>query len=293
LLDDLDSFVGDQEEPFGSTSIYAQWRVMRAAREAGVIVLLDGQGADELFAGYPGTVGWILRSLGPRVALRELIGDRGLADDLAIAYFSQRAPRALVRRYRLQHASPYVTADVAHEAAAEAELAPEGVRDGSALRRELCRQAFSTSLPHLCRYADRDSMAHSVEVRLPFLDRRVADFALSLSPRLVFDDGVTKRLLRDTLRGLVPDMILDRREKVGYETPEEAWFGMPGVRARFGEILLDPATASSGRYDIGAVEQDLSNGAWRDLRAVWRAVNVELWLRVTVRAGAQAEVARP
>ena len=62
--------VSAQEEPFGSTSIYAQWCVMRAARDAGVTVLLDGQGADEIFGGYPGSNGWALRSMGPRRASR-------------------------------------------------------------------------------------------------------------------------------------------------------------------------------------------------------------------------------
>jgi asparagine synthase (glutamine-hydrolysing) len=279
LLEDLELLVRDQQEPFGGTSIYAQWRVMRAAREAGVTVLLDGQGGDELFGGYSGVAGWALRSAGPRSALRALLADRGIAGDLAIAYAVGRTPRALARHHRMRRASPYVRREIAHEAAALDRLPADWKHTGSPLRRELLVQAFRSSLPNLCRYGDRNSMAHSVEMRMPFLDRRVAEFALSLPPSMVFDKGVTKRVLRAALRGLVPDAVLDRREKVGYETPERAWFDDPGGRAQIARIVLDPSVRASGRYDVAALERDYAAGAWSDAGALWRVLNVELWLR--------------
>jgi asparagine synthase (glutamine-hydrolysing) len=283
LLDDLQELVRDQEEPFGSTSIYAQWRVMRAARRAGVIVLLDGQGADELFGGYVGTAGWALRTAGPRAALLAVAKDPSLAESLAIAYSAGRAPRALVRRHRLRRASPYVTRLLAYEAVDSEELPFDRGGNGSPLRRTLVEQAFRTSLPTLCRYADRNSMAHSVEVRLPFLDRRIAEFALSLPARLVYHNGITKLALREALRGLVPDGVLDRREKIGYETPEQTWFNEPDARMCLAEIVLDPSLRASRRYDDAAFERDLAAGAWRDVGALWRAVNVELWLQSVAR----------
>ncbi len=279
LLGDLQALVRDQEEPFPSTSIYAQWRVMRAAREAGVVVLLDGQGADELFGGYLGNEGLALRAAGHRAALRAVVRDPAIARDLVIAYGSEHVPQGLVRRHRLGRASPYVARTLAQDSAELAPMPANWTEDGSPLRRELHRQAFRTSLPNLCRYADRDSMAHSMEVRMPFLDRRVVEFAFSLPAGLVVGDGVTKRALRNALRGLVPDGILDRREKVGYETPETRWFNMPVARAGLSEIVLDPGLRASGRYDVGAFEQDLAAGAWRNISALWRVVSVELWLR--------------
>jgi asparagine synthase (glutamine-hydrolysing) len=154
------------------------------------------------------------------------------------------------------------------------------------------RQSFLTSLPVLCRYADRDSMAHSVEVRLPFLDRRIAEFAFSLPARLLSHDNVTKLALRTAVRGLVPDRILDRREKVGYETPEQKWFNMPAARARLAEIVLDPSMRASGRYDASVLEHDVNVGAWHDVHALWRVVNVELWLRsLAIRPDLAAKVA--
>jgi asparagine synthase (glutamine-hydrolysing) len=281
LLDDLETLVRDQEEPFTGTSVYAQWRVMRAAREAGVVVLLDGQGADELFGGYLGTGSWALRAAGPRSALRALAGNPAIAKDLAVAYTAGRAPQALARRHRLHRASPYVSRASAQAAAGAAQPAQADwlAEEDSPLRRELLSQTFRTSLPNLCRYADRDSMAHSMEVRMPFLDHRIAEFALSLPAELVFCNGVTKRVLRDALRGLVPDRVLDQREKVGYETPEQRWLNAPGARRRLAEIVLDPGARASGRYDTSAFEADVAAGSWRDASALWRAVNVELWLK--------------
>jgi asparagine synthase (glutamine-hydrolysing) len=291
LLGDLELLVRDQQEPFASTSNYAQWRVTRAAREAGVVVLLDGQGGDELFGGYAGIAGWALRSAGPRAALSALAADRGLAEDLALAYAVDRVPRALARRHRMRRASPYVTRALARAEAAVERLPPDCRRTDSPLRGELLVQAFCTSLPNLCRYGDRNSMAHSVEMRMPLLDRRVAEFALSLPPSMVFAGGVTKRVLREALRGLVPDAVLDRREKVGYETPERAWFEDPAARARIAQIVLDPSVRASGRYDTAALERDLATGSWSDARALWRVMNVELWLRSFAPAAAVARAA--
>ncbi len=277
LLEDLDRLVEIQEEPFGSTSIYAQYRVMRAAREAGVVVLLDGQGADEMFAGYLDDRGWAVRSKGLQHALADVIRDHGVLGPTAVAYAARRAPRSIAARYRLRAASPYAPPAVALAAARHEPPRPDWTEAGTPLRAEQLREANRTSLPQLCRFADRDSMAFSVEVRLPFLDLRVAEFGLSAAPELLYRDGVTKRVLRDAVRGLVPDVVLDRRDKVGYETPEARWFASPAGRARIGEVLLD------GGSDPGIVrteiERDLAAGAWRDVGAIWRAVNVELWLR--------------
>ncbi len=124
---------------------------------------------------------------------------------------------------------------------------------------------------------------------MPFLDRRVAEYALSLPPREVYRDGVTKRALRTALRGTVPDRVLDRREKVGYETPERRWFDEPVARERIAEVVLDPSARASGRYDQAALERDYAAGAWREPSAVWRVLNVELWLRTLTPAGAVAQ----
>ena len=286
LREDLEAVVADQEEPFGSASIYAQWRVMRAAREAGITVLLDGQGADELFGGYPGLAGWATRALGPRATAAALLRGDGA---VLRAVGSDRFPAAARRWHRRRLSSPYAPRELV--AAAErveppAPLEGHPVRDP--LHGELLRQAFHTSLPGLLRYADRDSMAHSREVRLPFLDRRIADFAFSLPPELLYRDGVTKRVLRDAVRGLVPDAVLDRRDKVGFEPPQARWLAEPPLRDLVREVLLDDRTRTRGLVDVEQVEADSRAGAWRDHAGIWRALSLELWLRGFDRAARPA-----
>lgn len=154
--------------------------------------------------------------------------------------------------------------------------------NGSPLGRELLAETFDTSLPSLLRYADRSSMAHSREVRLPFLDRRIAELALSLPASFLYHDGVTKRILRDAGRGLVPDGILDRTDKVGFEPPQRSWLEESALRAHVAEVLLDPTARSRSLYDAGEIEADSRAGRWRDPDGIWRAYNVEVWLRSLV-----------
>ena len=277
LLGDLDALVRDQEEPFGGLSIYAQWRVMKAARAAGVTVLLDGQGADELFGGYDGIGGWVTRSRGPRAMGRAAVSGDGRGE-LARAIGAELLPAALRRRHRRGLCSPYVAAAVAEAAVGRPTPRGPGADDSSPLRRELLRQSFHTSLPELLRYADRDSMAHSREARLPFLDRRIANFAFSLPPQFLHRGGVRKAILRDAVRGTVPDVVLDRRDKVGFEPPQATWMHDEAVIARVAEVVLDPGARGHALYDRAALEADVRSGRWRDPKAVWRVFNLELWL---------------
>jgi len=278
LLDDLPALIADQEEPFASLSIYAQWRVNRAAKEAGVVVLLDGQGADELLAGYPGLESLGAVSEGWPATVRAA---RGAPVATARALAGGHVPQRLRRWLRmLAAASPYVAPPVIARAASmplpgEIWTAPH---HGTPLRRELLRQTFASSLPALLRYADRDSMAHSREIRLPFLDRRVAEYALSLPATMLRHGGLSKVVLRDAVRDVVPPAILQRRDKVGFEPPQAAWLATPRMREHACDVLLDPGARIGALLDRDALETDVRAGTWRDDAAMWRALNAELWL---------------
>ena len=283
VLEDLDTLLVDHEEPVGSLSIYAQWRVMQEAKAAGVVVLLDGQGGDELFAGYDATTGFALRSLGAREAARELQRSPSRAGDIGLSLAIDYLPTPLRRAWRQRVTTPYADRSVVETARVLDPLDGAVWRsERGALRRQLLIQAFESSLPQLLRYADRSSMAWSREVRLPYLDRRIANFALSLPAEFVYRDGVTKRILRDVGRGLVPDAVLERRDKVGFEPPQRTWLNEDAFRRRIADVLLDPSARARGLYDTAAIEQDVADQAWRDKDGIWRALNVELWLRQLV-----------
>jgi asparagine synthase (glutamine-hydrolysing) len=121
-------------------------------------------------------------------------------------------------------------------------------------------------------------MAHSREVRLPYLDRRIAEYALSLPPEFLYRDGMTKMVLRDAVRELAPVEVLARRDKVGFETPQARWMHEPAWCARVAEVLLDAKARTRGFYATDAIEADVRAGRWRDSDGIWRALNLELWL---------------
>jgi asparagine synthase (glutamine-hydrolysing) len=267
---------------------------MQSAKAAGVTVLLDGQGADELFGGYLPTIGWAVRSAGARRLAADLLSRpahvRLVVESLAIDYL----PTPLRRSHRRLTSTPYASRElvaVATSAQFPAE-APE-LANGTPLRRQLGEQTFETSLPPLLRYADRSSMAWSREVRLPYLDRRIAELAFSLPARFLYANGVTKRILRDVGRGIVPDSVLARHDKIAFEPPQRRWLNEPPFRKLIADVLLDPRSRRRDLYDCAAIEKDVRRGAWRDDAGVWRALNTELWLREVVEARASGSAAVP
>jgi asparagine synthase (glutamine-hydrolysing) len=275
LLEDLESVVRFQEEPFESVSIYAQWRVMRAARDAGVTVLLDGQGADELFGGYARSNGWALRSQGFPGIVRGLLSGRDRADVVRAVGISL-PPK--VTTFYWRHLTNVYAADPVRDAAAT--LAPSRVTGlRGSMADELLRQSFHAVLPALLRYADRDSMAHSREVRLPFLDRRVAEYAFSLPPAFLYRDGATKAVLREAVAGVAPPQVLARRDKVGFEPPQAKWFSEPRFVSLISDVLLDPRARMRGWYATEMIEADAMARRWRDPSGIARALSLELWLQ--------------
>ena len=282
LLADLATLVLDHEEPVASASIYAQWRVMAAAKAAGVVVLLDGQGGDELFGGYAISAGFGARSAGVRATVRELAGGFARASPVARSFAMDFLPGAVRSMIWRHQATPYAGRELVASAALGPPPWPQAWPDRAGpLTRELLTQLFSTSLPQLLRYADRSSMAHGREVRLPFLDRRIAEYALSLPASFIYDGGTTKRILRDVARGSVPARIIERRDKVAFEPPQRRWLETPSALGRIADLILDPTSQvrALGAIDPAVVESDLLHGAWRDPAGIWRVLNAELWLR--------------
>jgi asparagine synthase (glutamine-hydrolysing) len=241
-------------EPYRTPAVYAQYRLSRLARETGVKVLLSGQGSDELLAGYryfwAARLVSLLRQGAPGKAvalLRQLSrarqpGDpsirgtvlRGLAMALPTAW-TRTALRASGRAYR-----PWINQGWGRRHG----LPPRtpwwsGPRGRHALREALWLALTERSIPGQLRYQDRNSMAHSLEERVPFLTPRLAEFVLALPEEyLLAADGSSKAVFRAAMRGIVPDEILDRVDKVGFEVPIQAWLPeLPGL-----DRLLDVAT---------------------------------------------------
>lgn len=218
-----------QGEPAPHTSIVLQWMVFRSARARGLKVMLDGQGADELFGGYPTMLGvWLaehLRAEGPASWSREIrkltAGDSGLtAAGLRRATFRALVPER-ARRSALTLAGRWPPrAPLAHGS-------PPPPRANQSFQ-ELCETLVERdSLPTLLRYEDRNAMDHGVETRLPYLAPQVAALAAGLPAALKVRDGWRKAPLRDAAHGLIPEAVRNRRRKLGFSTPHEAWTAGP------------------------------------------------------------------
>ncbi len=254
LLRDLPSLIAAQGEPFGSTSIYAQFRVFQAAREAGITVMLEGQGADELLAGYSGYPVARLSSLlqqsdaagvvrfvqgwsqwpgrGRRRAALTLAAallPPALRDSALASMRHWQQPswlnRSWLRSSGLAPGFPLPSGLPPRDAAGSV---PSGRQLVGALRHTL----LGGNLQRLLRHGDRNAMHWSIESRVPFLTQDLAAFLLTLPEAyLVSPHGASKHLLRAALRGLVPDSVLDRQDKIGFATPEPLWLKALGPLA--------------------------------------------------------------
>ncbi|MGQ0738940.1 MAG: asparagine synthase (glutamine-hydrolyzing) [Bacteroidota bacterium] len=231
LLADWEKLCHHQEEPFGSASIYAQYKVYELAKQHNINVLLDGQGADETLAGYHKYYKWYWQELFRKGKLRsskELNAARQLGVNESFnyknkiaAWFPSFASIVMERQYLLK-AVGHENLDkefVMHHSK-EAYYTPP---DHFTLNGVLYFNSFVHGLEELLRYADRNSMAHGREVRLPFLSHELVEFIFSLPSHFKIRHGWTKWLLREAMKTSLPASIVWRRDKVGFEPPQKAW----------------------------------------------------------------------
>lgn len=291
LLHDVEELVWHQDEPFQSTSIFAQWCVMSAVRERGVTVLLDGQGADESLAGYrPFEVylgeqlrqGRISAALANLLAIQgrtgispHALGGRALALQLPAA-----VARPLLRRFGAKRSdlSPIQPDFAAHHGhATTADWSPWG--SYRTLQTHLRAELEAMSLPHLLRYEDRNSMAFGIEARVPFLDHRLVEFSFAGAAPWRIYQGWTKWVLRQAMEGIVPASISWRANKIGFETPEAEW--MAQWLRTYPDCFADGAH-SAAYLNMPAVRRATGDGTAtkHDKCRLWRWINLELWLKL-------------
>lgn len=234
---DLESAMLSQGEPFGSTSILAGFHVFKRMKREGVVVSLDGQGADEALGGYDGYPVAVLREIletrSPVAALQYLRNWSrwpGRGGRTALMVLGDLLVPDGMRRHALHLAGYDAIPRWINQSALEAQGVPMTVQSGIGTRPENVGRRLAerleialidNGLPRLLRYADRNAMRFSIESRVPFLSPDLAAFTLTLpSNYLVSPEGQTKHLFRAAMRGIVPEAILTRRDKIGFETPE-------------------------------------------------------------------------
>jgi asparagine synthase (glutamine-hydrolysing) len=288
LAEDFETLARVQEQPFGSPTIYAQYRIFRCAHEAGLKVMLSGQGADQ-YLGYIRHLSVRLASLVRNGRWGEAI--RFLRHARALPITGALSLRSAVRHTlpgswvetvkRLRKAvPPGVNADWFSRRGVE----PSGtgpVRNSSSLH-DLMQQNLVETLPSLLRFEDRNAMAFSVENRVPFLFVALVEFVFSLpEEEIISMEGRCKAVLLRAMKGLVPAEILERRDKIGFAMPlgklnreTEAW--LQGILREAAAIPALDAAEVRRRTNLTLSDRgsDTESQRW-----LWRWLSFIVWAR--------------
>jgi asparagine synthase (glutamine-hydrolysing) len=307
LMRDLSRIVWHQEEPFRATWAYAKWEAYKLARESGTKVSIDGQGGDELLAGYDrmfavlfahlfGAFQWLslTREMWAHVRLR---GRTGLADMPRAAYhLLPQSLRPLVRRATRVDSGSFLDKEFASSCTGYLFRDGFSFEEGSNVFDAYLYQVFARAcLPSLLRHEDRSSMAHSLEYRAPFLDHRLVEYALALPWDQKIRHGTRKLVLRNAMKGILPDAVAERQDKIGLSTPEETWL-RTDLRDLVGAVVHSSSFRQRPYFDpkktreiYTAFEEGRPN-----LRAsIWQWVCLELWLRKFIDGGGRSAVPPP
>lgn len=267
------------EEPPLALAALGQYRVFELCRARGVTVILDGQGADEIFGGYAYHQRTLLVDRLRRGRLLELarelraIAERqgcGPADVLAALFAGPAVARLRARR-------PDWLDPVYGAAGASAALSRlDSSRDASALNRRLHADVKWGNAKIILGYADRNAMAHSVEARVPYFDRRLVEFAFSLPDDYKVGDGDRKRILREVGRAHLPAEITERPDRTGFAVPEERLMSA-GVLAAARERVRDEGFLASPCLIARGARRLVDAPAPGETRALWRLYTLALW----------------
>ena len=290
---DVDELIKAQGEPFSSTSVYAQYRVFQAVRQSGTTVLLEGQGADELFAGYYGY---------PESRMRSMLENHQVSEMLEFfvqwGRFPNRSRTQLVKSMLKQSENPIVKLilrNLKHQTTApdffvsdfksilkiNESLANE-IWKGRKLHQRILQEQTSGTLSPLLRHSDRNSMHWSIESRVPFLTPGLSTLGLNVPENyLVSNSGETKHILRLALKGIVDQQVIDRKDKIGFETPKDEW--MAKLITRKSDVL-------DGAFDVDFLDSEKSRkfllsdsvGDPRQINLKWRLFNLIRWKQLSV-----------
>lgn len=296
LKTDIRELIWFQEEPFGSSSIFSQWCVFSSAKNSGVKVMLDGQGADEILHGYFSIFPVYLKGLirqGKFVEAAVAIwrGKEALSPNplkYSLKALSLLAPRFFSRIIDRIVAKNIDGDWLSDEFVNKNYNSPMSVlvrsqRDSkNNLEKNALNLVERVNLPMMLHWEDRNSMAHSIEARVPFLDHDLVEKTLSLPNETRLHYGTTKLILRRVMANILPEKILSRRKKIGFAAPEEVWLrsdlkNWAHLRAK---ITLDLFPDIFNRSEALAIVSKTITGERRFDPLVWRIICLGLWAEV-------------
>ena len=234
LIKDFEKLCYHQEEPFSSSSIYAQFKVFESAKQQQVKVLLDGQGADETLAGYHKYIHWYLQEMVSRNKFSGATKEKHLLHKNNNSF--NWGIKNFLAAFLPSHASIALEKNEYNKIIHNTDITPhlmsylkgrewEGIHKPvvTKLNDILYFNTMENGLEELLRYSDRNAMAHGREVRLPFLYHELVQFIFSLPSKYKIHNGFTKSILRKLMDDKLPHNIVWRTDKIGYEPPQKQW----------------------------------------------------------------------
>jgi asparagine synthase (glutamine-hydrolysing) len=263
------SIIKIQQEPFGSLSIIMQYFVFKKAKELGCIVMLDGQGGDETLLGYERYYPAIVKSKKGIAKLKALLQSSknsrlSLLDTIKYQYYFSNYK---LRLKRLKFKNSFYKSEILNEyESEELRIISESYNDISILQKN---EIESSQLPHLLKYEDRNSMANSIESRLPFLDYKLVELSLNTNNSLKIKDGWTKFILRKAAETILPKEIVWRKAKLGFNAPEKTW-----TKEFENEMIKEIEQSEILNNFIHFKKLYFKN---LDLRTKWRLYNFSAW----------------
>ena len=289
LASDLSDYVVAMQEPQASAASYAHWRLMQMIRGKGFKVVLNGQGADEAFAGYGVLISGyrLLDALftSPKEGWAEAKAMRSRMPGNWSGLLGQTAKAVLGRRTASRVRGQFseggwgvMSREVRRR---HLQALPEvgmvwGARN---LQQHLRSQLLDYGFNQILNYEDYSSMSQGIEIRSPFIDYRLMEFAFSLPDEDKFHRGVTKKIVRDTFRASLPAAIVDEKSKIGFRMPFEDWVRHADMRALIDEVLSSRRFRECALWDADALARHMRDpgSAGRGF-PVWRFLVAHLWM---------------
>jgi len=284
LAADLDAFTAAHGEPVPSTSVYAQYKLCELAKKS-VTVALDGQGADEFLAGYHYFYGFYFKELLKKGRYSRLasevyyylVNQRSIFALKTLLFFMlPSTTRTKLRADKYGYILPEFEAKFGSSNTISDNLY------GSSSLRDAMLDHFEFKLEHNLLWNDKNSMRFSLELREPLLDYRLVERSLATNMDMIINKGCTKAILRDAMKGYMPEEIRLRADKTGFETPEDMWFRTPYFSKYIKELINDDRFKGRGIIDNKAANNLFENYLNKKNDAskeIWKFISLELWFR--------------
>ena len=281
FFDAFDRIIRIQERPIGSASVFAQYAVMQSARENGIAVLLDGQGADEVFGGYYPFAGAYLLSIIKSGNLKRFnkemkalkLNFNPKMEQAMMRSLFYNLPKGLKLLARKKNRLGYDLIANPYQKIAGSLPVPER---GASEFTELAIRSVGFGLKELLHYEDRNSMCFSIESRVPFLDHRLVEWALSQNPANLIEQGWTKAPIRHYLDKKGLKSLAWRRDKLGFVVPQKTWRDelFPQLKKHWHNLELDEV------FDLEKVKNLLNNPVTSNSAQseFWRIYGLIRWM---------------